>query len=61
LAVIGFDNQPIAEHFQITTMDTHLLTMGRTVFRQLYDQITEMKRATPGVEIQYNLVVRSSV
>jgi DNA-binding LacI/PurR family transcriptional regulator len=41
LAIIGFDNEPIAKMMDITTIDIPLVEMGRNLFLQaINDEVT---------------------
>ncbi len=54
LAVIGFDNQPIARIFDLTTLDMKLNEIGRKTFRQaLAEEISQE-------EIEVKLIERGS-
>ncbi|GGG22983.1 LacI family DNA-binding transcriptional regulator [Paenibacillus abyssi] len=61
LAVIGFDNQPIAEVFDLTTIDNQLYEMGSQAFRIAYDQIMKIRELPEYRELEYRLIERSSV
>jgi LacI family purine nucleotide synthesis repressor len=61
LAVIGFDNQPIAKVFDITTIDNQLFEMGRTAFRILHDRIMGRVEEPENRELAFRLIERSTV
>lgn len=61
LAVIGFDNQPIAEIFNLTTIDNQLYEMGCRAFNIAYDQIMKTRKEPECQELEYRLIERSSV
>lgn len=61
IAIIGFDNQPIAKVFDLTTIDNQLLEMGSTAFKIAYDQIMN-KRYEPIYQVlDFKLIERSTV
>ncbi|MBC6972733.1 LacI family DNA-binding transcriptional regulator [Paenibacillus sp. 102] len=61
LAIIGFDNQPISQVLQITTIDQHVKEIGKSAFELFYKQISNDDRKQEKVEIPYKLVERSTV
>jgi LacI family purine nucleotide synthesis repressor len=61
LAIIGFDNQPIAEVFDLTTIDNQLLEMGELAFRIAYDQIAKKRENPEHHELESMLIERSTV
>ncbi|WCK55599.1 LacI family DNA-binding transcriptional regulator [Aneurinibacillus sp. Ricciae_BoGa-3] len=61
LAIIGFDNQPIAEVFDLTTIDNQLFQLGGNAFRILHDQITEKREVPERRELGFRLIERSTV
>jgi LacI family purine nucleotide synthesis repressor len=61
LAVIGFDNQSIAEVFDLTTIDNQLFEMGSNAFRIALDKILKKKEETEHLELEYRLIERSTV
>ncbi|MEI4623112.1 LacI family DNA-binding transcriptional regulator [Bacillus pfraonensis] len=61
LAIIGFDNQPISQVLQITTIDQHVKEIGKSAFGLFYKQISNDDRKQEKVEIPYRLVERSTV
>jgi LacI family purine nucleotide synthesis repressor len=61
LAIIGFDNQPIAEVFDLTTIDNQLLEMGALSFRIAYDRITKKMEKPEYHELEYRLIERATV
>lgn len=56
LAIIGFDNQPIAKYLGITTMEIPLLDMGRHLFLQAIDT-----NAISQQKVAVQLIKRSTV
>jgi DNA-binding LacI/PurR family transcriptional regulator len=60
LAVVGFDNQPIADVLGITTIDNQLPVMGRTAFTMLHEQITGSGGGPKATEIAFRIVERST-
>jgi LacI family transcriptional regulator, purine nucleotide synthesis repressor len=61
LAIIGFDNQPIAEVFDLTTIDNQLFEIGGTAFRMVYDHITKKREVPERQQLGFRLVERSTV
>jgi DNA-binding LacI/PurR family transcriptional regulator len=62
LAIIGFDNQPISQVLQLTTIDQNLKEIGKTAFEMFYRQVSdENSSRQEKVEIPYELVERSTV
>ncbi|MGG1328667.1 LacI family DNA-binding transcriptional regulator [Bacillus tropicus] len=61
LAIIGFDNQPISQVLQLTTIDQNLNEIGRKAFEMFYRQISDERSKQEKVEIPYELVERSTV
>ncbi|MDZ5606920.1 LacI family DNA-binding transcriptional regulator [Bacillus pseudomycoides] len=61
LAIIGFDNQPISQVLQITTIDQHVKEIGKSAFELFYKQISNDDWKQEKIEIPYNLVERSTV
>jgi DNA-binding LacI/PurR family transcriptional regulator len=61
LAIIGFDNQPIAKVFDLTTIDNQLFRMGSTAFRIVHDQIAQERKAPENRELEFLLIERSTV
>ncbi|MGG2197131.1 MULTISPECIES: LacI family DNA-binding transcriptional regulator [Paenibacillus] len=61
LAIIGFDNQPIAEVFDLTTIDNQLMEMGSCAFRIVHDQIAKKKTEPEYREFDFRLIERSTV
>jgi LacI family transcriptional regulator, purine nucleotide synthesis repressor len=61
LAIIGFDNQPIAKVFDLTTIDNRLFEMGSTAFRIVYDQILKKKNEPESRKLEFRLIERSTV
>lgn len=61
LAVIGFDNQPIAQVFDLTTIDNQLFEMGSAAFQMAYDHITKKRTKPENRELGYLLIERSTV
>ncbi|TYP71849.1 LacI family DNA-binding transcriptional regulator [Paenibacillus methanolicus] len=62
LALMGFDNQPIAEVLGLTTIDNHLYEMGREALRMLRGEVTEPDaEADRRREIVCELIARSTV
>lgn len=61
LAVIGFDNQPISEALELTTIDQHLHEIGRQAFRTFYNQSMQPAAASCRIEVSFKLIERSSV
>ncbi|MEH7418702.1 LacI family DNA-binding transcriptional regulator [Neobacillus drentensis] len=55
LAIIGFDNEPIAKMMNITTIEIPLLEMGRNLFLQAVDGDLSKK------ELSYQLIERETV
>jgi LacI family transcriptional regulator, purine nucleotide synthesis repressor len=60
LAVIGFDNQPIAKVLGITTIDNQLFQMGSTAFRILCDQLNGKANKPIKQEMEFKLIQRST-
>ena len=55
LAIIGFDNQPIAKYINITTIEIPLVEMGRNLFKQAFiESITHE-------EVNVELIERQTV
>lgn len=61
LAIIGFDNQPIAKVLHITTIDNQLFEMGSGAFRILHDEITGESTGPVKKQLQFQLMDRSTV
>ncbi|PDY93559.1 LacI family transcriptional regulator [Bacillus anthracis] len=61
LAIIGFDNQPISQVLQLTTIDQNLNEIGRKAFEMFYRQTSDECSKQEKVEIPYELVERSTV
>lgn len=61
LAIIGFDNQPISQVLQLTTIDQNLKVIGKKAFEMFYRQISDESSKQEKVEIPYELVERSTV
>ncbi|HFJ9319732.1 LacI family DNA-binding transcriptional regulator [Bacillus tropicus] len=61
LAIIGFDNQPISQVLQLTTIDQNLNEIGRKAFEMFYRQTSDEHSKQEKVEIPYELVERSTV
>jgi DNA-binding LacI/PurR family transcriptional regulator len=61
LAIIGFDNQPIAKMFDLTTIDNQLFTMGSLAFQIAHDQIMKKTQAPENRELEFRLIERSTV
>ncbi|HDR7800914.1 TPA: LacI family DNA-binding transcriptional regulator [Bacillus tropicus] len=61
LAIIGFDNQPISQVLQLTTIDQNLNEIGRKAFEMFYRQTSDERSKQERVEIPYELVERSTV
>jgi DNA-binding LacI/PurR family transcriptional regulator len=59
LALLSYDNHPISEALELTTMDLPIVEMGRRSF-QLFQQLQDKKQETP-IELKAKLVVRSTV
>lgn len=60
LAVIGFDNQPIAEVLGITSIDIQVPLMGSTGFALLHEAINDENRPPVSQELPYRLIERAS-
>lgn len=65
IVVTGFDNLPIAELMNITTVDQRASDIGRHAFRHLYNGLSFLKRkgelpTAVTEEIRMHLVIRSS-
>ncbi|EEK75316.1 LacI family DNA-binding transcriptional regulator [Bacillus mycoides] len=61
LAIIGFDNQPISQVLQLTTIDQNLKGIGKTAFEMFYRQVSDESSKQEKMEIPYKLVERSTV
>ncbi|AEI41102.1 LacI family DNA-binding transcriptional regulator [Paenibacillus mucilaginosus] len=61
LAIVGFDNQPISEALQLTTIDQHLQEIGRQAFGAFYHGIVQPGAAPRRMEVPFELVERTSV
>ncbi|MES5868657.1 substrate-binding domain-containing protein [Bacillus cereus group sp. RP32] len=61
LAIIGFDNQPISQVLQLTTIDQNLKEIGKKAFEMFYRQISGESSKQEKEEIPYELVERSTV
>ncbi|WP_199426314.1 LacI family DNA-binding transcriptional regulator [Thermaerobacillus caldiproteolyticus] len=61
LAVFSFDNHPIAEALEITTMDLPLSLMGMKAFRMIYQCLETGKIAKKSEKLDARLIERSSV
>ncbi|HDR7516636.1 LacI family DNA-binding transcriptional regulator [Bacillus mobilis] len=61
LAIIGFDNQPISQVLQLTTIDQNLKEIGKKAFEMFYRKISDESSKQEKVEIPYELVERSTV
>lgn len=61
LAIIGFDNQPISQVLQITTIDQHVKEIGKNAFELFYKQINNNDWESARVEIPYTIIERSTV
>jgi len=56
LAIVGFDNQPIAKIMDITTIEINLVEIGRRMFLQAMDE-----KKTTNEELSATLIERSTV
>ncbi len=61
LAIISFDNQPISQVLQLTTIDQNLKEIGKKAFEMFYRQTNDESSKQEKVEIPYELVERSTV
>ncbi|AIM28556.1 hypothetical protein DF16_orf00140 [Bacillus thuringiensis serovar kurstaki str. YBT-1520] len=61
LAIIGFDNQPISQVLQLTTIDQNLKEIGKTAFEMLHRKVNDESSKQEKLEIPYELVERSTV
>ena len=61
LAIIGFDNQPISQVLQLTTIDQNLKEIGKTAFEMLHRKVNDESSEQEKLEIPYELVERSTV
>lgn len=61
LAIIGFDNQPIAKALQITTVDNQMIEMGSCALRILHSHIAGEGQGTNRIQLPFHLIVRETV
>jgi LacI family repressor for deo operon, udp, cdd, tsx, nupC, and nupG len=61
LAIVSFDNHPISEALQITTMDLPLSLMGKKAFRMVYHCLETGKIKSKAEKLDVRLIERSSV
>ncbi|REE87435.1 LacI family transcriptional regulator [Paenibacillus taihuensis] len=61
LAIIGFDNQPIAKVMQLTTIDNHLFEMGTTAFSMLHDRIAVVNKEPEHRALAFEIIERDTV
>jgi LacI family repressor for deo operon, udp, cdd, tsx, nupC, and nupG len=61
LAIVSFDNHPISEALQITTMDLPLSLMGKKAFRMVYRCLETGKTKSKAEKLAARLIERSSV
>lgn len=61
LAIIGFDNQPIADVLNITTIDTRLQEIGSRAFDIAYQQISGEHEGPVTEELGFRLIERGTV
>ncbi|GMB08745.1 LacI family transcriptional regulator [Thermolongibacillus altinsuensis] len=60
LAILSFDNHPISEALQITTMDLPLSIMGKKAFRMIYHSF-QNNETVKAEKLEVRLIERSSV
>lgn len=61
LAIIGFDNQPIAKVMQLTTIDNHLFEMGSAAFRMLHERIVDDRKEPEHRALAFEIIERDTV
>ncbi|WP_138493681.1 LacI family DNA-binding transcriptional regulator [Paenibacillus pinistramenti] len=61
LAIVGFDNQPISEALELTTIDQHLHEIGRQAFKAFYRKAAQQDKTPCRMEIPFELIERASV
>ncbi|MNW48082.1 Catabolite control protein B [compost metagenome] len=61
IAIIGFDNQPIADVLNITTIDTRLQEIGSRAFDIAYQQINGEHEGPVTEELSFRLIERGTV
>lgn len=60
IAVIGFDDQEIAEMFDLTTIRQPIREMGKLTLQQLLDLIAQKEVSQRAIQLPLELVVRNS-
>ena len=61
LAVIGSDNQPIAEVLGITTIEQSMYDVGTNAFKILFERMNDKSLPSMRKELTYRLIERSTV
>ncbi|MNE88473.1 HTH-type transcriptional repressor CytR [compost metagenome] len=61
LAIIGFDNQPIADVLNMTTIDTRLHEIGSRAFDIAFQQINGEHKDPVTEELGFRLIERGTV
>ncbi|MCL6446300.1 MAG: substrate-binding domain-containing protein, partial [Alicyclobacillus sp.] len=61
LAMIGFDNHPLARVLRITTIDNQLFEMGMGAFEMVHTAIERGNRSVETRELKYRLIERGTV
>lgn len=61
LAIVSFDNHPIAQLFDITTIDNRLVEIGRTAFSLLLKRLQDPASPVEHRELPFRLIERATV
>lgn len=61
LAILGFDNHPISEALEITTIENPGLAMGNRAFSLFYEQVQQEQITGTSEELPFRLIERGTV
>ncbi|MEH6889798.1 LacI family DNA-binding transcriptional regulator [Bacillus sp. JJ864] len=61
LAILGFDNHPISEALEITTIEHPGLAMGNRAFSLFYEQVQQEQITGTSEELPFRLIERGTV
>ncbi|SEF82113.1 LacI family DNA-binding transcriptional regulator [Paenibacillus sp. UNC499MF] len=61
LAIVSFDNHPISQLFDITTIDNRLVEIGRTAFSLLLKRLQDPASPVEHRELPFRLIERATV
>lgn len=61
LAILGFDNHPISEALEITTIEHPSVTMGRYAFSLFHEQVQKGQITSTSEELTFRLIERKTV